>query len=116
MLQTLPFRFYHLDIVLKVASKDLRAQCVGPAQELLNLLPRLSELLANCEGLSICLLWEWLHYPMIAFGASWKQVISRGVGEGEPIEKILEVRSCAGSALGKTECALIRWIAFGQCS
>lgn len=101
MLQTLSFHFHYLDVLLTVASKELRAQCVGPAQKVLDLLPYLGELLADDEGLSICLLWEWMHYPMITFGTLWGQVVSRGVREGERSERILEVREIADDTLGK---------------
>lgn len=105
MLQTLSFHFHYLDVLLTVASKELRAQCVGPAQKLLDLLPYLGELLADDEGLSICLLWEWMHYPMITFGTLWGQVVSRGVREGEQSERILEVRRLLMILLGNGSCA-----------
>jgi hypothetical protein len=78
-----------------VASKELRSQSIVPAQKLLNLLPRLGELLSN-DGKEThsCMLWEWLHYPMIAFGTLWGQVLSKGVTSHEESERILEVSGC----------------------
>jgi hypothetical protein len=75
-----------------VASKELRSQSTVPAQKLLNLLPRLGELLSNdIKETHSCMLWEWLHYPMMAFGTLWGQVLSKGVTSHEESERILEV-------------------------
>jgi hypothetical protein len=77
-----------------VASKELRPQSIVPAQKLLNLLPRLGDLLSNdLKETHTCMLWEWLHYPMMAFGTLWGQVLSKGVTSHEESERILEV-SC----------------------
>lgn len=92
-LKILLVHFYFLDILLTVSSKDLRPQCVEPAQGLLGLLPRIGELLSTHAELPGCLLWEWAHYSMVAFGKLWGQILSRGVREGKQSETILEVRS-----------------------
>ncbi|KAF2447777.1 hypothetical protein P171DRAFT_518818 [Karstenula rhodostoma CBS 690.94] len=90
-LQILLFNYYYLDVLLMVASKDLRSQCIVPAQKLLNLLPHLGELLSdNRKETHSCMLWEWLHYPMMAFGTLWGQVISKGGASHEQSETILE--------------------------
>ncbi|KAJ4301881.1 hypothetical protein N0V90_003977 [Kalmusia sp. IMI 367209] len=89
-LKALQFRYYYLDVLLTVASKDQRSQCIFPARKLLNLLPRLGELIVDTEQPSPGLLWEWLHYPMIAFGTLWGQVLSKGMANAEQNEKILE--------------------------
>lgn len=91
-LQILLLKYYYLDVLLMVTSKDLRSQCIVPAQELLNLLPRIGELLSDdTKDTHICMLWEWIHYPMIAFGTLWGQVLSNGVTRHDQTESILEV-------------------------
>ena len=75
-----------------VASKDLRSQCIVPAQKLLDLLPHLGKLLpADTKETYSCMLWEWLHYPMLAMGTLWGQVLSKGMTNREESEKIIEV-------------------------
>ncbi|KAL5393483.1 hypothetical protein DPSP01_000301 [Paraphaeosphaeria sporulosa] len=91
-LQILLLNYYYLDVLLMVASKDLRSQCVVPAQKLLDLLPHLGELLSyDTKETHTCMLWEWLHYPMMAFGTLWGQVLSKGVSSHEQSERILKV-------------------------
>ncbi|KAL5425675.1 hypothetical protein PMIN04_002451 [Paraphaeosphaeria minitans] len=90
-LQILLLNYYYLDLLLMVASKDLRSQCIVPAQKLLNLLPHLGELLSDdTKETHTFMLWESLHYPMMAFGTLWGQLISNGVTSREQSESILE--------------------------
>lgn len=89
-LHTLHFHYFYLDILLTIASDELRSQCIHPAQGLLNLLPDLGDHLSSLDQPTLSVIWQWLHYPMIAFGVLWGHLLSKGWTDHEQSENILQ--------------------------
>lgn len=56
------------------------------------MLPLLGDLLFDdTQEKHSCMLWEWFHYPILALGTLWGQIVSKGIADREDNERILEV-------------------------
>lgn len=78
-LQMLKYQYYSLLVLLMVSSRELRAQAIIPSRMLLELLPRLGELLEAHKEPYGFVLWQCLRCP--AFGALWGDIVVRFKGE-----------------------------------
>ncbi|KAG5975006.1 hypothetical protein E4U55_007911 [Claviceps digitariae] len=76
-LQTLHFQYLSLLVLLTLSSRQLRPQSTEPSQEMLNLLPQLGDAVSNQRGPYACLLWQYLHCPLAAFGALWGEIVMK---------------------------------------
>ncbi|KAG6020201.1 hypothetical protein E4U41_002922 [Claviceps citrina] len=74
-LQTLHFQYLSLLVLLTVSSRQLRSQSIDPSREMLHLLPVLGDAVSSHRGPYACLLWQYLHCPLAAFGALWGEIV-----------------------------------------
>lgn len=89
-LQTLHFHYLSLLVLLTVSSKRLRSKAIQPAQELLNLLPRFGDKIMAQREPFHCLLWQYLHCPLAAFGALWGEIVIKPDADTELSKQLVE--------------------------
>ncbi|KAG5989980.1 hypothetical protein E4U43_004394 [Claviceps pusilla] len=101
-LQTLHFQYLSLLVLLTVSSRQLRSQSTQPSQEMLNLLPKLGDAVSDQRGGPYaCLLWQYLHCPLAAFGALWGEIVIKTTTNLEQSLKSLEAIEHLPLFLGK---------------
>ncbi|KAG6007649.1 hypothetical protein E4U21_005730 [Claviceps maximensis] len=100
-LQTLHFQYLSLLVLLTVSSRQLRSHSTQPSQEMLNLLPKLGDAVSNQRGPHVCLLWQYLHCPLAAFGALWGEIVVKNTINLDQSFQILEAIENLPLYLGK---------------
>jgi len=68
---------------------------------MLNLLPKLGDLVSTQRGPYACLLWQYLHCPLAAFGALWGEIVIKTTINLEQSLKSLEAIEHLPLFLGK---------------
>ncbi|KAG6144105.1 hypothetical protein E4U38_003076 [Claviceps purpurea] len=99
--QTLRFQYLSLVVLLTVSSRQLRSQSIGPSQEMLNLLSALGDAIPDHKGPYACLLWQYLHCPLAAFGALWGELVMKTTANPEQSLKSMEAIAHLPLYLGK---------------
>lgn len=77
-----------------MSNRQSRTQSTNSAIKLLRLLPSLGNKATYLKLPYCCLLWQLLHYPLVAFGSLWGEIVVKRESDPQRTQQVLEAIEC----------------------